>query len=750
MMARHNTAVKIVQSGDADFGAKLAALHAVSSGLKAWLAETVSDGVESCRRLCGGHGFTQSSNLAHTFAEIVGANTFEGTFDVLVQQHARYLLKILAGAKTLDTSEPATQFLSKIMTYADPKLRCKAQTSVDFGDLKLLVEAFEARAGRVLLALASKMKGTNNDGNACMVLMTRVSTAHTELMLMEALMNGITTIPSGKERQATINLCSLLGVWLITKSLGDFRQHDYLSSQQADLVCEQVVLLLPIIRKNCVLLADAWDFSDFELNSTIGRYDGDIYRALVKRAADEPLNKTQVPEGYEVYLKPLIQGQQVVVSLLHCLMPIAPAPLTIFICSGLPQIISSGNPEPNTVEMGKRISDWDIVNVQEDFNYHAFLYSKNTHEHRTATSGGVPFGSGLNTLSHYPFTNVSGTERTQWKACSSNEGADCLTPKGFTRVEIQLDGGVAFDLYNLHSDAGTSAEDQKARASNLAQLGDYIKANSADKAVIVMGDTNTRYTRSLDTIAEFLQGTNLTDGWVEFVRNGKAPEKGAAPILCDEKNMTNECEVVDKIMYRGNNYITLTLDKWNNDNKAFFDSNKTGLSDHPPISSVFSWKLNPDLHLSDAFGGPHGTPFTDVALAAAGQTVSSITIRAEKRVDGVSLEVSDPTESTLAHGGTGGIPKKLQLKSGEYITSMEVHWGKKEERTRIFYLKFKTNKGRSVEGGTKTSAKATVTAPKGFQLSGLHGRSDKEVDALGAIFTRIESTSQSQLQTTQE
>ncbi|RLN37450.1 hypothetical protein BBO99_00007339 [Phytophthora kernoviae] len=308
MMARHNTAVKIVQSGDADFGAKLAALHAVSSGLKAWLAETVSDGVESCRRLCGGHGFTQSSNLAHTFAEIVGANTFEGTFDVLVQQHARYLLKILAGAKTLDTSEPATQFLSKIMTYADPKLRCKAQTSVDFGDLKLLVEAFEARAGRVLLALASKMKGTNNDGNACMVLMTRVSTAHTELMLMEALMNGITTIPSGKERQATINLCSLLGVWLITKSLGDFRQHDYLSSQQADLVCEQVVLLLPIIRKNCVLLADAWDFSDFELNSTIGRYDGDIYRALVKRAADEPLNKTQVPEGYEVYLKPLIQS----------------------------------------------------------------------------------------------------------------------------------------------------------------------------------------------------------------------------------------------------------------------------------------------------------------------------------------------------------------------------------------------------------------------------------------------------------
>jgi acyl-CoA oxidase len=118
----------------------------------------------------------------------------------------------------------------------------------------------------------------------------------------------VKTLPAGPEQQSLTQLCALFGAWLITKSLGDFRQHDYLSSSQVDLVREQVVRLLPIIRKNCVLLTDAWDFSDFELGSTIGRYDGDIYRALVKRAADEPLNKTQVPDGYEKHLKPLIQS----------------------------------------------------------------------------------------------------------------------------------------------------------------------------------------------------------------------------------------------------------------------------------------------------------------------------------------------------------------------------------------------------------------------------------------------------------
>ncbi|KAG7401378.1 hypothetical protein PHYBOEH_001370 [Phytophthora boehmeriae] len=301
----HDSAVNIVKSGSASFGSKLAELHAISSGLKAWLATRVSDGIESCRRLCGGHGFTQSSNLAHIFAEIVGANTYEGTFDVLVQQHARYLLKTLA---SLPSSETSTTFLNKAKAFSDIKLRCKAQTPGDFGDVDLLLEAFQVRGARIVLALASQMKATKNDGNACMVLMTRASTAHAELLLLGALIRGVKTLPIGPERDAVANLCSLFGAWLITKSLGDFRQHDYLSSKQADLVREQVVRLLPIIRRNCVLLTDAWDFSDFELNSTIGRYDGDIYRALVKRAADEPLNASEVAKGYEEYLKPLIQS----------------------------------------------------------------------------------------------------------------------------------------------------------------------------------------------------------------------------------------------------------------------------------------------------------------------------------------------------------------------------------------------------------------------------------------------------------
>ncbi|KAF1791219.1 Acyl-CoA dehydrogenase/oxidase C-terminal [Phytophthora cactorum] len=141
------------------------------------------------------------------------------------------------------------------------------------------------------------MKTSGNSANACMMLMTRASTHHTELLLLKSFISGAVT-----------QLCQLFGVWLLVNGLGDFRHDDYVSSAQADMAHQQLTHMLPPVRQNVVRLTDAWDFSDFELNSALGRFDGDIYRALVDQAEREPLNASQVPEGYDQYLRPLIQS----------------------------------------------------------------------------------------------------------------------------------------------------------------------------------------------------------------------------------------------------------------------------------------------------------------------------------------------------------------------------------------------------------------------------------------------------------
>ncbi|MFF4723803.1 jacalin-like lectin [Streptomyces mirabilis] len=405
--------------------------------------------------------------------------------------------------------------------------------------------------------------------------------------------------------------------------------------------------------------------------------------------------------------------------------------------AGLPEIISSASTprDTSTTAIGQRLGPYDIVHVEEDFNYHAYLYAGDTtHAYRTPTSGGAGIGSGLNTLSKISY-DTDDFERVHWNSCQIDSG-DCLTPKGFTFMRERLAEGVYVDFYNLHTNAGTNDGDLASRADNLNQLTAFIQSHSKGNAVVVMGDTNTRYTRTGDTIAEFGAANGLTDAWVKLIRGGTPPAKGSDALVCDQTGATvpNTCEVVDKILYRGSKLVTLNATSYNNEHASFLTSDGLMLSDHDPITAKFTWSRNPSFQLSDQFGGPHGDYFNDIDSVPAGARATTLTLRSGSRVDQMGLTLSNGT--TLTHGGTGGTASSLTLGSGEYVTSAQLCQGVKDGNTRIFSAKFTTSLGNSLAGGTTTSDCVTRTAPSGWQISGFHGRTGDEVDKIGFIYTQ--------------
>lgn len=125
--------------------------------------------------------------------------------------------------------------------------------------------------------------------------------------------------------------------------------------------------------------------------------------------------------------------------------------------AGLPQILQGndvpGDKTDNSKQIGQYFAKYgyDIIHMQEDFNYRAAIYETDNHQFRSATSGGVPFGSGLNSISTKNWINYT---RVKWNTCSNASGADCLTPKGFTFMRWNPSEGVYIDVYNLHADAG--------------------------------------------------------------------------------------------------------------------------------------------------------------------------------------------------------------------------------------------------------------------------------------------------------
>ncbi|MCF0050405.1 endonuclease [Dyadobacter sp. LJ53] len=259
--------------------------------------------------------------------------------------------------------------------------------------------------------------------------------------------------------------------------------------------------------------------------------------------------------------------------------------------AGLPAIICSAKtPRAASIAaIGKKLRQFDIVHVQEDFNYHADLYDNDdVHNYRTETKGPVPFGDGLNTLSKFPLSNVV---RVKWNNCT---GADCMTPKGFTYSKIQVASNVFIDFYNVHSNAYNTLHAASARRENIKQLSAYIRDHSSGNAVILMGDLNGRYGFFYDNIQILTAENQLQDAWVMHKKKGKRPDPLKIIPAANILNLTDSCETIDKIFYRSSETIELKTISYSFLNQIFNNKEGLPLSDHHPVSAEFSWRIKPE------------------------------------------------------------------------------------------------------------------------------------------------------------
>ncbi|MGO4730219.1 jacalin-like lectin [Paenibacillus sp. 2KB_22] len=399
---------------------------------------------------------------------------------------------------------------------------------------------------------------------------------------------------------------------------------------------------------------------------------------------------------------------------------------------GLPDLVSSSNPKEYTVQISPKLNNYDIINVQEDFNYHNELISQVTLPYITTTSGIAGFGSGLNSLSKYPFRDL---KRITWDKRSGlfDNGSDELTPKGFTAATYEIAPQVKVDVYNLHADAGSDDKSLEARQDNIKQLSNYIKEHSDGNAVIVFGDTNTRYTRAADNIELLMSENGLRDPWIDLIRGGNIPADGDALMDASDIHGPNY-EIVDKILYRGSKALSLNAQSYRLENQTFVDPNGKQLSDHYPITAEFVYSTSSQYQLSSTIGGAGGSGFNDLDHIPDTRP-SSVVLNSGNRVDGISTLYSDGTN--LAHGGQSNIAT-LNLADGEYFNQATIGQGTRNGGKRIFYVELSTNLGNKIEGGQKTSDQIKLEAPAGWYIAGFYGRAGQELDQLGVIYRPLD------------
>ncbi|MEE8310724.1 MAG: endonuclease/exonuclease/phosphatase family protein [Candidatus Binatia bacterium] len=287
-----------------------------------------------------------------------------------------------------------------------------------------------------------------------------------------------------------------------------------------------------------------------------------------------------------------------------------------------------------------------IVELQEVFDpgYYNTLTDPGTVSYAVSTpkdtGGPLGGGGGLTRLSDFQLADFV---RVQWQDCfgtGGNSGSDCDTNKGYSYGRHTIDGAVV-DVYNLHADAGQDPNSQAARRANITQLVAGINARSAaGTAVIVMGDTNSLYTRTPDDIIDDLRtGAGLTDVWVELVNGGVVPAAGPDNEAgCATDPSGAGCELVDKVFYRGGDDIVLTPASYDALDALFEDVDGNDLSDHFPVSVVFGYQL---------VGGPTTSSSSTTSTVTTTSMIVTTTTMAPASLCGDPIAI-------MAGGGLGG------------------------------------------------------------------------------------------------
>ena len=281
-----------------------------------------------------------------------------------------------------------------------------------------------------------------------------------------------------------------------------------------------------------------------------------------------------------------------------------------------------GSQEPGATRMGQLIAEnlWDIVALSEDFNYHEYIMQGvssyyNAGKWRGKIEQGNLDGSivgylsqsvrmntdglGFLTRKKYNVTPAVNEEKegnnwvlwNDWYGYTDNE-ADGLIRKGFRFYQVVLEGNLVVDVYITHMEAGSTEGDIAARKKQLNQFAQYIIAHKGTNPIIILGDTNCRYTR--DAVkADFIDAINadpdleIHDPWVDLMWDGVYPEFGAGAMMVSQYG-EQRGEVVDKIFYINNaqSACTLTCEKYLHDD-SFTYADGSQIADHYPVVGTF-------------------------------------------------------------------------------------------------------------------------------------------------------------------
>ncbi|KAK5400795.1 hypothetical protein LTR06_011255 [Exophiala xenobiotica] len=279
----------------------LANLHASSCALKALTSTMAGEGLETCRRACGGHGYSAFAGIGSWYADYLPTLTWEGDNYMLTQQVSRYLLKTARQVLKPTSANSMKIDNDTASILRDFQQRREVGAAFDvLGDDSDIVGAFAWRVAHLTFEALRRRDEEHTPWNALLVDFWRLGTAYAQYSVVKYFHDAISdpSLPStlGVETVNVLRqLFQLHGLHTLSIESSDFFTSGACTVRQIQLVRSRRMKLLVGIRPHAVKLVDAWKVPDWQLDSSLGRADGQVYEDLFHRASElNPLNDVSI------------------------------------------------------------------------------------------------------------------------------------------------------------------------------------------------------------------------------------------------------------------------------------------------------------------------------------------------------------------------------------------------------------------------------------------------------------------------
>ncbi|KAJ5687136.1 hypothetical protein N7536_009755 [Penicillium majusculum] len=281
----------------------LAHMHSMSSGLKSLCTILAADGIETCRRAMGGHGFGGGSGLIQVNNDYLSKPTVEGDNWMITQQVAAYLIKKMAAAvespDTAGVDETDAQFKEFIRNKRRPGSEKRTYDILN-SDLDI-VKSFELRATAMAYDAYEQRVIKKQNWNGLLIQLHKLSRAQSESIIVATFFDALS---NDKTLSAPIKIVlwdcfRLFALYSMENESFEFFRSNAVSQADLDTIASRVQDLMARIRPHAVKLVDSWMIPDYLLDSALGRYDGRVYEDLFNRAHRlNPLNRITFNPNY--------------------------------------------------------------------------------------------------------------------------------------------------------------------------------------------------------------------------------------------------------------------------------------------------------------------------------------------------------------------------------------------------------------------------------------------------------------------